>query len=547
MNSKQKVNYLGNPLLKKANVQYNFTKEEIEEYIKCKDDIIHFIRNYMKVVTVDEGLVPFDLWDFQEDMVNKFHDNRFVICKMPRQTGKSTTIIAYLLHYCLYNADVRVGILANKGQTARELMSRWKLAYENLPLWLQQGVVEWNKGNIELENGSKILASSTSSSAIRGGTFNIIFLDEFAFVPENIAEDFFRSVYPTISSGSQTKVLIVSTPNGMNQFYKMWVDCVEGRNDYVPIDVHWSQVPGRDEKWKKETIRNTSEDQFRVEFETEFIGSSDTLISPSKLRKLAYKTPKWGKDGLSVWEKPTRGRFYFMVCDVARGAGKDYSAFVVLDITDVPYRLVARYRNNEISPLLYPNVIERIAKEYNEAHILLEVNDIGGQVADILHYDLEYENLLSSTTKGRSGQVLSAGFSKGTDFGVKTSASVKRIGCRVLKNLIEEDKLLISDFDTIAELTTFAVKGKSYQATEGNHDDLVMTLVIFSWVANQRYFKDLMDQDLRLKMYKDKMKSIEDDITPFGFIVDGSEKEYYIDNSGQHWEYVSPNENTISY
>ncbi len=542
MNSKQKVNYLGNPLLKKANVQYNFTKEEIQEYIKCKDDIVYFVKNYMKVVTVDEGLVAFDLWDFQEDMISKFHDNRFVICKMPRQTGKSTTIIAYLLHYCLYNADVRVGILANKGQTARELMSRWKLAYENLPLWLQQGVVEWNKGNIELENGSKVLASATSSSAIRGGTFNIIMLDEFAFVPENIAEEFFRSVYPTISSGQETKVLIVSTPNGMNQFYKMWIDCVEGRNDYVPIDVHWSQVPGRDEAWKAETVRNTSEDQFRVEFETEFIGSSDTLISPSKLRQLVFKEPTWSRDGLSIWEYPQPNRFYFMCCDVARGAGKDYSAFSVVDVTDVPYTMVSRYRNNEISPLLYPNVIEKVAKDYNEAHILLEVNDIGGQVADILHYDLEYENLLSSSMKGRAGQVLSAGFSKGSDMGIKTTAQVKRIGCRVLKNLIEENKLIIHDFDTIAELTSFAVKGKSYQATEGNHDDLVMTLVLFSWVANQRYFKDLMDQDLRLKMYAERMKAMEDEITPFGFISNGFDVETEVDITGQVWTKVSNDE-----
>ena len=261
MNS-EKINYLGNPLLKKANVPIDFTPEQIEEYVKCGEDPIYFIKNYMQIVNVDEGLMNFEMWDFQEDMINTFSDNRFVICKMPRQTGKSTTIIAYLLHYVLYNSDVRVGILANKGQTARELLGRWRLAYENLPLWLQQGVVEWNKGNIELENGSKVLASSTSSSAIRGGTFNIIFLDEFAFVPDNIAEEFFRAVYPTISSGNKTKVLIVSTPNGMNQFYKMWVDSVEGRSDYVPIDVHWSSVPGRDEAWKEQTIRNTSEDQF---------------------------------------------------------------------------------------------------------------------------------------------------------------------------------------------------------------------------------------------------------------------------------------------
>jgi len=532
------VNYLGNPLLKRANVPMDFSEEQIEEYVKCSKNPIHFIKNYIQIVNVDEGLVPFDLWEFQEDMINKFNDNRFVICKMPRQTGKSTTIIAYLLHFVLYNQDVRVGILANKGVTARELLGRWKLAYENLPMWLQQGVVEWNKGNIELENGSKILASATSSSAIRGGTFNIIMLDEFAFVPDNIAEEFFRSVYPTISSGNTTKVLIVSTPNGMNQFYKMWTDAVEGRSDYLPIDVHWSEVPGRDKKWKDQTIRNTSEDQFRIEFETEFIGSTNTLISPSKLTKLVYKNPIASKDGYDVWEKAQDGRSYFMACDVARGAGKDFSAFSVIDITDTPYRMVARYMNNQISPLLYPTVIAKVAQDYNEAHVLLEVNDIGGQVADTLHYDLEYENILTSTTKGRSGQVLSAGFSRGTDLGIKTTAQVKRIGCRVLKNLIEEDQLLIPDLMAIAELSCFAIKGKSYAATEGAHDDIVMSLVLFAWVANQRYFKDLMDQDLRLQMYQERMREIEEDLTPFGFIESGLEKEIIVDDSGQSWNVV---------
>ena len=535
----EKFNYLGNPLLKRANVPMDFSEEQIEEYVKCSKNVVHFIKNYIQIVNVDEGLIPFDLWDFQEDMINKFDDNRFVICKMPRQTGKSTTIIAYLLHYVLYNQDVRVGILANKGVTARELLGRWKLAYENLPLWLQQGVVEWNKGNIELENGSKILASATSSSAIRGGTFNIIMLDEFAFVPDNIAEEFFRSVYPTISSGNTTKVLIVSTPNGMNQFYKMWTDAVEGRSDYLPIDVHWSKVPGRDKKWKDQTIRNTSADQFRIEFETEFIGSTNTLISPSKLTTLAYKNPIASKDGYEVWEKAKDGKSYFMSCDVARGAGKDFSAFSVIDITDTPYRMVARYKNNQISPLLYPTVIAKVAQDYNETHVLLEVNDIGGQVADTLHYDLEYENILTSTIKGRSGQVLSAGFSKGTDLGIKTTAQVKRIGCRVLKNLIEEDQLLIPDLMTIAELSCFAIKGKSYAATEGAHDDIVMSLVLFAWVANQRYFKDLMDQDLRLKMYEERMREIEDDLTPFGFIETGLGKETIVDDSGQSWNVVA--------
>ena len=532
------VNYLGNPNLKKVNVPVDFEQGQVEEYIKCQNNPLYFIKTYMKIVTVDEGLIDFDLWDFQEDMIQEFCDSRFVICKMPRQTGKSTTIIAYLLHYALFNQDVRIGILANKGSTARELLGRLQLAYEHLPLWLQQGVEEWNKGNIELENGSKILASSTSSSAIRGGTFNIIFLDEFAFVPDHISEEFFRSVYPTISSGNTTKVLIVSTPNGMNQFYKMWINAVEGHSDYVPIDVHWSQVPGRDEEWKDQTIRNTSEDQFRVEFETEFIGSVDTLISPSKLRNLVFREPKYKKDNLHIWETPQPDRVYFVSVDVARGVQKDYSVFVVLDVTDTPYKMVARYKDNDISPMLFPNVINRVAKQYNDSWVLVEVNDIGGQVADILYYDLEYENMISSVVKGRAGQVISAGFGKDTSFGLKTTPQVKRIGCRTLKDLIEEDKLLIPDFDTIAELTGFVSKGKGYQAAEGGNDDLVMALVLFSWVTGQRYFKDLLDQDLRLKLYTDRMKSIEDDLLPFGIISDGLGQDGFVDTDGTHWSYV---------
>ena len=534
------ISYLGNPNLKKKNIPISFTQEQVDEFILCKDDPVYFIKNYIKIVTVDEGLVDFELWDFQEEMINKFNSDRFVICKMPRQTGKSTTIIAYLLHYVLFNEDVKVAILANKGVTARELLSRLQLAYEHLPLWLQQGVVEWNKGNIELENGSKIMASATSSSAIRGGTFNIIFLDEFAFVPENIADEFFRAVYPTISSGNTTKVFIVSTPNGMNMFYKMWVDSTEGRSDYTPIDVHWSQVPGRDAQWKEQTIRNTSEDQFRVEFETEFVGSANTLISPAKLRTLAFREPLNEKDGYAVWAEPVKGNSYFLSSDVARGAGKDYSAFTVINVTDIPYKLVARYRSNTISPLLYPDIIYKVAKHYNEAMVSVESNDIGGQVADTLHYDFEYENMISSTVKGRSGQVVSAGFGKRSYVGLKTTAQVKRIGCSTLKDLIEEDKLLILDFNTISELTSFVVRGKSYSAQEGTNDDLVMTLVCFSWVANQRYFRELMDQELRTKLYSNRIEEIEQEITPFGFISDGNEDDSFIDSSGTRWETVSP-------
>tara|TARA_B110001454_G_scaffold53341_1_gene52214 strand:- start:188 stop:1816 length:1629 start_codon:yes stop_codon:yes gene_type:complete len=527
--------YLGNPNLKNVGQKINWTEKHLTEYMLCKEDSEHFIRNFVKIIHVDRGLVSFEMYDYQKDMVHTFNDNRFVICKMPRQTGKSTTIIAFLLHYVLFNENVNVAILANKGAVARELLSRLQLAYEHLPKWLQQGVVIWNKGNIELENGSKILASATSGSAVRGSSFNIIFLDEFAHVPSNIAEQFFTSVYPTISSGESTKVLIVSTPLGMNMFYKMWADALEKRNNYVPVEVHWSEVPGRDEKWKQETIKNTSEVQFTQEFECEFIGSTHTLINATKLRTMVFKTPIFSKNGLDVYEEPIKNALYCMVVDTAQGKDLDYSAISIFDISQIPYRQVAKYRSNQISPMLYPDIIFQIGKKYNMAWILLEVNDVGSQVAETLHYDLEYENIIVSSMKGRAGQQIGGGFSKNIQLGIRTSKQLKRIGCSTLKEMIESDKLIISDFDTISELTTFAVKNNSYEAEEGSNDDLAMTLVIFSWLVQQRYFKDLTDLDIRKKLADEQMRALEEDLLPFGIIDDGREVQTFTDNSGTTW------------
>ena len=528
-------NYLGNPNLKNVAQKINWTEENLTTYMLCKEDSEHFIRNFVKIIHVDRGLVSFEMYDYQKDMVHTFNDNRFVICKMPRQTGKSTTIIAYLLHYVLFNENVNVAILANKGAVARELLGRLQLAYEHLPKWLQQGVVIWNKGNIELENGSKILASATSGSAVRGSSFNIIFLDEFAHVPSNIAEQFFTSVYPTISSGESTKVLIVSTPLGMNMFYKMWADAQEKRNNYVPLEVHWSQVPGRDEKWKQETIKNTSEVQFTQEFECEFIGSTHTLISATKLRTMVFKTPVFSKNGLDVYEEPIKNALYCMIVDTAQGKDQDYSAISIFDISQIPYRQVAKYRSNKISPMLYPDIIFHIGKKYNMSWILLEVNDVGSQVAETLHYDLEYENIIVSSMKGRAGQQIGGGFAKNIQLGIRTSKQLKRIGCSALKEMIESDKLIISDFDTISELTTFAVKNNSYEAEEGSNDDLAMTLVIFSWLVQQRYFKDLTDLDIRKKLADEQMKALEEDLLPFGIIDDGRDAQTFTDNSGTTW------------
>ena len=527
--------YLGNPLLKAAHIQQDWTEEQVGEYVRCQQDPLYFVTNFIKIVSVDEGLIEFDVRDYQEDMIDKFHNERFVICKMARQSGKSTTILAYLLHYILFNENVSVAILANKKSTAMELLGRLQLAYEHMPKWLQQGILIWNKGNIELENGSKILASSTSGSAIRGGSFNIIFLDEFAFVPNNISEEFFSSVYPTISSGKTTKVFIVSTPNGMNMFYKLWSDAEEKLNDYSPISVHWSQVPDRDQEWKEKTIRNTSERQFQQEFECSFLGSSNTLISTEKLLAMPYKQTIYSFDGLDVYQEPITNHTYVMVCDVARGVGLDYSAFSVFDVSKQPYRQVAKYRKNDISPMLYPNIIFTTAQKYNEAFVLVEVNDIGQQVADILYHDMEYENMMMVTMHGRNGQQIGGGFSKNVSMGIRTTKQVKRIGCATLKDLIERDNLIIEDFDTISELTTFIGKSTSWEADDGAHDDLVMGCVIFSWLVQQRYFRELTDQDIREKMFAEQMKMIEEELVPFGFIEDGQDNTVEIPGDDGVW------------
>ena len=529
--------YLGNPNLKKVNTSIDFKPEEVAEVLKCQDDPIYFIKNYIKIVSLDEGLVPFNMYHFQEEMVSKFHDHRFNIAKLPRQSGKSTIVTAYLLWYVLFNPNVNVAILANKAATAREMLQRLQLSYENLPNWMQQGILQWNRGSLELENGSKIMAASTSASAVRGMSFNVIFLDEFAFIPNHIADQFFSSVYPTISSGKSTKVIIISTPHGMNMFYKLWHDAERKQNEYVPTEVHWSEVPGRDEVWKEQTIKNTSEQQFRVEFECEFLGSVDTLISPSKLRIMPYEEPLKQKRGLAVFEDKIDEHNYIVTVDVSRGIGNDYSAFTVIDTTTLPYKMVARYKNNEIKPIIFPNIVVDVAKNYNNAYVLCEVNDIGGQVADIIQFDLEYENLLMAAMRGRAGQQLGQGFSgKKTQLGVKMSTAVKSVGCSNLKALIEEDKLIIPDYDTIAELTTFIQKGQSFAAEEGCNDDLAMCLVIFGWMAMQEYFKEMHDNDVRARIYADQRDAIEQDMAPFGFVDDGLEDDQFKDAQGDVWK-----------
>jgi hypothetical protein len=531
--------YQGNPNLPRSDYRHAFTQFEMEEYIKCYEDPIYFAMNYIKIVNVDHGLVPFHMWDFQKEMISNFHKNRFNICLCPRQVGKTTTSVAFLLHYVLFNENVNVAILANKAATSREIMSRLQLAFEYLPNFLKVGIVEWNKGSIELSNGSKAMADSTSGSSVRGRSFNIIFLDEFAHVPNNIAEAFFMSTYPTISSGKTTKVIIVSTPNGLNLFYRMWSDAENNRSHYMPFSVHWSQIPGRDEKWKEETIKNTSLEQFAQEFECQFVGSTNTLIHPIKLRSLVWHNPIDIEGNLRTYKKTQPGRTYCMTVDVAEGQGLDYSVFSVIDVTEIPYILVAVYRDNKISPFLFPTIIVQTAKLYNDAFILIEINSIGLQVSDIIHHELAYENLIKIEVKGKQGQQQTPGFKKKVAFGIRQSQQTKMIGCTNLKTLIESDKLIVNDEQTINELITFSADKRTFKAEEGNHDDCVMTLVNFGWLTGQKYFKENINNDIRQALQKEILDVMDQDIVPFGVISgyqgEVSNKDYEVDENGDVW------------
>ena len=527
--------YNNNPNLPREDYVHSYTQEEIDEFIKCANDPVYFACTYIRIVNVDHGLMPFKMWDFQKQMLETFHKNRFSICKLPRQVGKTTTSVAFLLHYILFNENVNVAILANKSATAREIMGRLQLAFEYLPRFLQQGVKEWNKGSLEFANGSRAVADSTSGSSVRGKTFNVIFLDEFAFVPNNIAEAFFNSTYPTISSGNTTKVIIVSTPNGLNLFYRMWQDSIENRSDYIPIEIHWSMVPGRTQEWKEQIIRNTSEDQFRQEFECEFIGSTNTLIHPSKLRSLVFHNPVRRDGLLDILQEPEKDKTYCMTVDVAEGQGLDYSTFSIFDVSQIPYRQVAKYKNNKITPLLFPTIILQAARMYNDAFVLVEINSIGLQVADILHHELAYENLIKIQVKGKQGQQSTPGFTRKIAYGLKTSVQTKQIGCANLKTLIESDKLIINDADTIMELTTFSADKKSFKAEEGNNDDLAMTLVHFGWLTSQRYFKENIKNDIRKVLQEEQLNIIDNDIVPFGIIDNGLDDKMEMDKNGDVW------------
>ena len=535
--------YRNNPKLKPPGIELSYTKEQLDEYIKCAKDPVYFCSKYVKVKTLDKGIMPFKLYDYQEKFVQTIHDNRFVISKWPRQSGKSTSVIGYITHYVTFNQSVNVAILANKLKTAKdELFAKLQMAYENLPHFLQQGVVEWNKTSFKLENGSRVVCDATSSSAIRGGSYNLLLLDEYAFLPSHIAEEFYSSTYPTISAGLTTKLIIVSTPNGMNHFHKLWVDANrpaghKAKNNFVPIEVSWRDVPitpggpKRDDTWAAEQLANTSPEQFEQEYGCSFLGSSNTLVATSKLNVLAPEDClEENSEGLKIFEHPVKDQIYFLQADVSRGQGSDYSAFTVIDGTTTPYKVVASYRNNTVSPFSFPVSIKSVAEQYNNAYVLIETNDIGGQVSSILYNDLEYENVLMTKILGRKGQVLSQGFggSSRTEMGLRTTTQTKKLGCAILKRLVEEDKILLNDERIIAELTTFVSKSNTFRAEDSHNDDLVMTLVFFAWLSRQEYFADLIES---AKFNYEEAVKPEDNNTLFIVSDESFDSDEYSDGS----------------
>ena len=532
--------YHGNPNLKPIGYQHDFTKEEFEEFVKCEQDPIYFIENYCQIVTLDKGLQPFKLYDCQKKKVDFIMNNRKTILMEGRQQGKTVTAAACIVHYSIFNADKNIAIMANKTAAAREVLSRYQTMYEHLPIWMQQGDKTWNKGDVDLENGSRVFTSATTSSGIRGKSVNWLYIDEAAIIPNNIADEFFASVYPTISAGETTKILLTSTPLGYNHFWKFWNESEKGTNGFENMFIPHTEIPGRDDAWIEEQFKLLGEVKFNQEVLCDFLGSTNTLISGKALSTMSSIDPVYKKDGLEIYEEPQQDKYYVISADTARGIGGDYSAFIVVDITQMPFKVVGKYRDNKISPLLYPDFINKVAKDYNGAYVLLETNDIGQQVVDILHQELEYENIFSCVQE-KNKQYVSPGFGKQSTLGVRTSKAVKRQGCLALKSLIEEQKFLLFDAECISELSTFVERSGTFAADEGYHDDLAMCMVLFAWLSTNTFFKDLTNVDIRDNLYNSQMRMIENDLTPFGLVVDGHEPEAQV-MDGDYWIWADEKE-----
>ena len=514
--------YLGNPNVKRDGVESEFSIDEIREYKKCMQDPAYFAKTYAKVISLDKGLVSFDLWPYQEDMFDHFHKNRFSIVLACRQSGKSISSVIFLLWFACFHPEKTIAILANKGAVAREMLARITLALENLPFFLQPGCKALNKGSIEFSNNSKIIAAATSGSSIRGLSINLLFLDEFAFV-ENDAQ-FYTSTYPVISSGKDTKIIITSTANGVgNVYHKLWEGAATNTNEFKPFRVDWWDVPGRDEAWKESTIANTSSLQFDQEFGNSFHGRGNTLIPANELLAQKALDPISFTENIFVYENPVENHQYIMTVDVAKGRGLDYSTFTIIDVSVDPFKQVCVFRDNNISPILFPDLIYKWANYYNEAYTIIESNDQGAVVCNGLYYDLEYENMYVESMVKRNA------------LGATMTKRLKRIGCSAVKDLIIEKKLHIIDANTIIEMSTFVNRGSSWEASGNNHDDLMMNLVLFSWFTTTDIFHGITDIDMKTLLYKEQLQAIQDDMLPFGVFSSDENNTKEVDNEGNVW------------
>jgi hypothetical protein len=513
--------YGGNPLLPLPGDEVQLTAEELVEFAKCMRDPLYFISTYVKISNVDEGITSFTPYQFQEAIIKELQDNRFVIAKLPRQCGKSTVIVCgYFLWYVLFNTDVSVALLANTEDTAIMLLDRLKNSFELLPRFLKQGVEKWDQKLLKFANKARVRAAATSGSAIRGDTFNIVFLDEFAFVPANIALEFMASVFPVISSGKSTKLFIVSTPNGFNLFYRLFTDSVKSLNSFKNLaytwrDVYFARNPNATEaealQWADEAIKNMAgnRQKFQQEFECDFLGSANSLVAPWKLAQIDWRVPMEVRGKLRIYEKPVflseagPAHVYLVTVDVAQGQQLDSSVAQVIDITTSPFKQVAVYQDDSIKPAQFAPIIAQIGNWYNKAFLFFEVNGEALLTAQICQEELEYENLIQIFMHKKKGQQMSAGHALNAKVGLKSSVATKRIGCTGLKSLMENDKLIVNDYETMTQLTTFVGKPDKrglltvYEAEIGNHDDCISPLVLLGWLTAQSAFENYVGLNMR--------------------------------------------------
>lgn len=517
-----------------ANIFY--TELQLLEWIKCSRDYIYFLKKYGRIITLDEGIQPFELYDYQEKEIQQFEENRFSILLQCRQSGKTSVVAGYILPFSIFNQEKTTAILANKASQAREIVKRIRFMFENLPWFLQPGVTTYNKGSLGFANDSVIISASSSNDSIRGMSISLLYMDEFAFIANE--QEFYESTYPVITAGKTTKVIISSTPKGARGlFYNLWQGATakEGspiKNEYVPIKITWRDVPGRDEEWAKITRANMTETQWQQEMEANFLGSQNTLIPFSVLENIGKKDPLEDismNEEFDIYEEPDPNRIYFMTVDTSRGLGGDYSALVVYDITEIPFKVVAKYKNNKISTLFYPSVIYNTALHYNECEVLVEINDAGGEVVNKLYYEYEYENVLITSKDGN--KMILGDYGVSAILGLRTTKPIKAIGCSNTKVLIEKEKLILNDADIIDEFTTFVQKGDSYEAEEGSHDDLAMNIVLFAWASTQEHFKQNYDLDVRKRLEEEAIKREEESLLPFGFIESSAYNTDYYDVS----------------